>query len=146
LKIVPEKDLAGIEVIILRQPKEKEEIFSNCWGRLIYDFSYNNGITPAIVIEAVDITKNIKIKKSDITPFIKNETEMLKSEGHEIVINNGNIVVKSSLDAVKKTQLYRTLPHEIGHYVYYKNGLDLDNYLQKETFANIYAEAICQML
>ena len=49
----PVEDLVGLSLIILRQPKKKEEILSPCWGRLRYDFEYNGELQPAIILEAV---------------------------------------------------------------------------------------------
>jgi hypothetical protein len=59
--------------------------------------------------------------------------------------------VESPLDAIRATQLYRTLPHEIGHIVDYETktaGLDIDDrekYWQRpsqerEAFAHRYAD------
>ena len=138
----PVSDLEGLNLIILRQPKKKEHILSPCWGRLIYNFEYNNELQPAIILEAVDLSKDNVIKKSTISLFHMKELQILQTEGHEVIDKNRNIIVKTTLEAAKNTQLYRTLLHEIGHYVFRRNGNSTNNYEEKELYANNYAKKI----
>jgi len=138
----PVDDLEGLGLIILRQPKKKEEIFSLCWGRLIYKFEYNGKLQPAIILEAINLSKDTVIKKSEMSLFFKKELQILQTEGHEIIDENHNIIIKRNFQAARNTQLFRTLPHEIGHYVFCKSGNRINNYEEKESYANGYAEKI----
>lgn len=133
-------DLEGLKLIILRQPKKKEEILNLCWGMLVYDFEYNGERQPAIILEAINLNTIIKIKKTGISPFVQKELEQLQIEGHQIVTENKKIIIKPTLQSAKNTQLYRTLLHEVGHYVYFKKGYNINNYEENEAFANNYAK------
>ncbi|HCC34479.1 MAG TPA: hypothetical protein DEQ02_02110 [Ruminococcaceae bacterium] len=140
LSYCPREDLNGLALIILRQPKKKEEIFRSCWGRFIQEFYYQAERRPAIILEAVNIDNDIKMKTAGISPFFQKEIEKLRLEGHEIKQNNGIITIKKSMQSVKQTQLYRTLLHEVGHYVFSKRNSENTGYEEKETFANNYRE------
>lgn len=140
LKAVPSEDLIGLDCIVFRQPKRKEEIFSKCWGRIIYNYNFNKTVRPAIIIEAVDISKDLKMDKS-LNPFDNIELETLREEGHLISESKKFYIIKMTKESVRNTQLYRTIFHEVGHYVDYKSGMKR-NELEKEVFANNYAKKI----
>jgi len=124
LSYCPANDLEGLNLIILRQPKRKEEIFRPCWGRLIYQFEYNGELQPANILEAINLSMDRELKsvlkKSMISPFYKKELLFLQAEGHEVIDMGRSIIVRTTFQAAKNTQLYRTLLHEIGHYVFPK--------------------------
>lgn len=138
----PAGDLDGLSLIILRQPKKKEEIFSCCWGRIQYFFEYNGKVQPAIIIEAINLSKDIVHKKSALSSFHKKELQLLPTEGHELIEGKRTITIKTSFQSAKNTQLYRTLLHEVGHYVFYKSDNYVDTYEEKELYANNYAKKI----
>ncbi|MDP4119674.1 MAG: hypothetical protein Q8876_01270 [Bacillota bacterium] len=138
----PDNEIEGLNLIILRQPKQKEEILNPCWGRFIYNFDYNGVLQPAIILEAINLNKEIKIKKSELSPSFQKELQFLQLEGNEITFDKRQITIKMTFQSAKNTQLYRTLLHEIGHYVYYKNGYVANDYEVKETYANNYAKRI----
>lgn len=142
LSFVPADDLEGLNLIILRQPKEKEEILDPCWGRLQYDFEFKGVPQPAIILEAINLNRDIKMKKAGISPFFQRELSRLQIEENEITYDKRTLTIKKTRESAKNTQLYRTLLHEIGHYVYFIKGKNIDNYEEKEAFANNYAESI----
>ncbi|MEM6884393.1 MAG: hypothetical protein AAF571_05120, partial [Verrucomicrobiota bacterium] len=47
LNHIPQDDLMGLGLIVFRQPKNKEQILSPVWGRLIYAYKYKRGYHPA---------------------------------------------------------------------------------------------------
>jgi len=138
----PVGDLDGLSLIILRQPKRKEEIFSCCWGRLQYFFEYNGEVQPAIIIEAVIPNRDIVHKKSVLSLFHKKKLLTLQTEGHELIEGKRAITVRTTFQAAKNTQLYRTLLHEVGHYVFWKSDNYVDTYEEKELYADNYAKKI----
>jgi hypothetical protein len=146
LEHVPNTDLEGLNLIIFRQPKEKEFVLNSCWGRLIYYYKYQNKLQPAIILEAINLNRCIRMKKANISPFLQRELNMLEYEGHEIVYDKKYLTIKTTFQSAKITQLYRTLLHEIGHYVYYKKGFNINDYEEKESYANRYAEFIKSLL
>ncbi len=92
--------------------------------------------------------------------------ERLKSDGHKILDNKRHFIAEYKLDNVRNTQLYRTLPHEFGHYVHYLEEVErpgteeeeyevwelrYDNYFKistsdKEKFAHRYADELVTIL
>lgn len=118
LRHINPQDYGRLNLIILRQPKRKEEILSSVWGRLIYSYKFENEFRPAIILESIPTNKKLKWSKS-MSPEQMKELERLKNDGHEIVTDKRNHVINCSIDSVRNTQLYRTLPHEIGHYKHF---------------------------
>lgn len=120
LKFIPAEDLDDLSLIIFRQPKRKEEILSSAWGRLIYYYEFENDFQPAIVIEAVDYDKKFKWGKH-LSPDARKELDRLISDGHKIIDTGRFYEADYIIEHVRNTQLYRTVLHEIGHYVHYLN-------------------------
>lgn len=96
----------------------------------------------AVVLEA-QCLQPLKWSKS-MTPDQRREFERLRQDGHLIVDSNRQFfIVKPDESSLRRTQLYRTLLHEIGHHVDYHNRSEanwkLRTTLQKEDFAHRYA-------
>ena len=162
---IPPSDYNDLNLIILRQPKRKEETLSPVWGRLIYSYEFEGDYRAAIILEAVNYERKFKWSKS-LQPEQQKELERLKSDGHEILDDKRHFIAEYKVDNVRNTQLYRTLPHEFGHYVHYleeveRPGTDEeeyeewelrnDNYFKistadKEKFAHSYADELIKTL
>ncbi|MCF6401731.1 hypothetical protein L3C95_02530 [Chitinophaga filiformis] len=115
---IPVVDYGKLKLIILRQPKRKEEVLSSVWGRLIYSYEFEGDYYPAIILEAVDYSKRLKWKKT-LSIQDQQEFERLKADGHEFVDDGRYFTAELKPGHVRHTQLYRTLLHEFGHYVHY---------------------------
>lgn len=115
---IPINDFGDLDLIVLRQPKRKEEILSPVWGRLVYSYEFENDYSPAIIIEAIDLARTFKRTKK-LSVDAQKELERLKEDGHKITIGKRYYEAKYEIENIRNTQLYRTLPHEIGHYVHY---------------------------
>jgi hypothetical protein len=115
---VPAGDLDGLGLLVLRQPKRKEQILSPCWGRLRYSAEVGEHRGPAVILEAVEPTRRIRWPRS-LGPGQAAELERLRQDGHRIRSTRHGPVIEASLDSSRATQLYRTLPHEVGHWVHY---------------------------
>jgi len=134
LRHVNPKDYGRLNLVILRQPKRKEEILSSVWGRLTYSYSFEKDYRPAIILEAISIDKKLKWSTS-LSPDGTKEFERLKDDGHKIVRENKKYVISCTLESVRSTQLYRTLPHEIGHYKHFLELVgELDDDITDESF------------
>ncbi|HLJ29459.1 MAG TPA: hypothetical protein VKY85_22310 [Candidatus Angelobacter sp.] len=149
-------------------------MLASIWGRLSYaaDFVNRRGVVlhrgPAIIIEAVNPTEPIKFGKS-LSLDNMAEWERLKSDGHKLYPDDRNHTIQPSLESCRATQLYRTLPHELGHWVDFlqkverpANRLGADEQVcgyekllvryhgrskgEKERFAHSYAERLRQHL
>jgi hypothetical protein len=142
LHLVSTADLKGIELIVLRQPKRKEEILNCAWGRWSPYVVIDDYRGSAIFFEAVDIAKPMRWEKS-LAPDSQRELERLEADGHRITTTKRHHIISLSLDSVRATQLYRTLLHEIGHQVDYTHNpgeFDRKLSIEKETFAHKYAD------
>ena len=168
---VPIGDWEGLDAIVLRQPRRKEQTLEPVWGRLAYaadlvdqhrQVLYSG---PAIIIEAVNPTKPLKFGKS-LSVDSMAELERLKSDGHKIRPGDRNHTIEPTLETCRATQLYRSLPHELGHWVDFLEKVErpaaaLPNfntygelverfhsrpYREKEQFAHSYAERLAERL
>jgi hypothetical protein len=162
LPFIPHGDLLGIDFLVLRQPKRKEEILASCWGRLAYRVEIGDFAGPTIVLEAVDHIRPLRWDKS-LTPDAAAELERLREDGHSVITTKREHVVELTVDSVRSTQLFRTVFHEVGHWVdyvetverpvsvapdpseaysVYSKRYDSKPKAEKETFAHRYAERL----
>lgn len=118
LRYVPAQDLDGLEVFVLRQPKRKEQILEPVWGRLAYFAEMDQFSGPAIILEAQNLSRPIE-KPRSMKPEEREELARLREDGHEFRANRRAFVAQPTLESARATQLYRTLLHEIGHWVDY---------------------------
>lgn len=149
LKCLPKKDLAGIELIILRQPKHKEEILKPVWGRYIYYLEVGKYKSESVIMLETYNYKKKSFWSNSLTPDEIDEFERLKQDGHQMIKTKRGHHLIGSLGTVRATQLYRTLLHEIGHHVdfiadreAYSNKPSKD----KEIFAHNYADRMKESL
>jgi hypothetical protein len=158
---IPTKDYGDLKLIVLRQPKRKEETLSPVWGRLIYSYEFENDYFPAIIIEAMDFERKFKWTKK-LSVESQRELERLREDGHKIIDDKRNFVADYELENVRATQLYRTLIHEFGHFAHYldfveRPGTNDEEYeewekrydlyfklskSEKEKFAHKYADSL----
>jgi hypothetical protein len=164
---IPVGDWEGIEAILFRQPRRKENILEPVWGRLAYaaDFVDRRGQLiyqgPAIVIDAVDLKRPFRFGKK-LGPEGLAELKRLESDGHRFRVGDTRNTIEPTLDACRATQLYRTFVHELGHWVDFlekversamvRSHTDFDRYAsllerfhsrpstEKESFAHRYAD------
>lgn len=156
---IPKKDYGELKFIVLRQPKRKEETLSPTWGRLIYSYEFENEFFPAIILDAVDLTRKFKWTNK-LSIDSQKEIERLIEDGHKIENNGRCFVADYKPEFIRNTQLYRTLPHEFGHYAQYielveRPAIEDENYeirearqdkyfeipqVEREKFAHKYAE------
>jgi hypothetical protein len=115
---ISKEDYGELKLIVLRQPKRKEETLSPTWGRLIYSYEFENENYPAIVLDAVDLTRKFKWTNK-LSIESQKEIDRLIEDGHKIENDGRYFIADFILENIRNTQLYRTLPHEFGHYVQY---------------------------
>jgi len=122
LSQLPAIDWRDLAAIVLRQPRRKERILAPAWGRLNYfaslgprgRASFAEG--PVLFLEALDTDKPI-VWPASLSVDGQRELERIADDGHLVERDHGRWIVRSNLEAARATQLYRTLPHEIGHLV-----------------------------
>lgn len=155
LTFVPYEDVGILDLIVFRQPKNKEQILSPVWGRVDFCMDIGKEFYTAIIIEAVDISKPIYWDKS-LSPSQMIELERLRQHGHHITQDRRGYEIYSSSNSVRNTQLYRTLFHEIGHWVQWQNTVlipdgSAENYnkipiSEREMYAHRYADKLLDKL
>lgn len=124
LGLVTQEHLEEIDVVVLRQPKRKEEILKPAWGRFIYYADLGRYSGPGVYLEAMQTNAVIRWGNK-LTPFYEKELSALEADGHEIERVRRGYNIKTTPASVRSTQLFRTLPHEIGHAVdYLKHSLN----------------------
>lgn len=147
LEHIPKAHLADINTIVFRQPTRKQNILKPCWGRLVYWASLGPHSGPTVILEAQDPTQTNQWSVS-LDPNDKAELERLREDGHHITQTRRNHIVESSVESIRATQLYRTIPHEIGHYVHYLQTPNAEyeskSSSEKESFAHRYADELRQ--
>lgn len=149
LEHIPADDWDMLDIIVLRQPTRKQKIMSPVWGRLSYYYETKNCSGVAVLLEAQSTSQTLKWDKS-LSPTGQRELESLKRDGHEIRIEKKNITIASTLNSCRNTQLFRTLPHEIGHYAHYleteENRYRSIPQNEKEAAADRYVEELATQL
>jgi len=122
LRLLPSADWAGLSTFVLRQSTEKMRILNPAWGRLFYhaELGFRGSKIvrsgPAVFLESVNIDRPIRWSTA-LDPEDSEELERLRTDGHAIARKGKRYTISSSVAAVRATQLYRTLPHEIGHWL-----------------------------
>ncbi|GHT84867.1 hypothetical protein AGMMS49960_04510 [Betaproteobacteria bacterium] len=162
---IPAADYGDLCYIVFRQPKRKEYLLSPVWGRLQYIYEFKGIIKPAIILEALPSHHQLKWGKH-LGVEDQNEMERLKKDGHVFVTDKRSHTARLTPETVRATQLYRTLPHEMGHYVQYQQIVsarlpefaempeeERENYFfervpkaEKEKFAHAYADRLRESL
>lgn len=119
---LPSWDHRRIEIIVLRQSSLKQRLLHPAWGRLIFSADlappgqkpFYSG--PAIMLEAIDCRADF-VWPASLTPSDRAEFDRLLADGHKVSREGRRYVLSPTPASVRATQLYRTLFHEIGHWV-----------------------------
>lgn len=119
LATLPAGDLAGVGMLVLRQPTRKQALLAGVWGRLLYRFTHGGYEGPAIVLESFTPGGPMRWRRGlDVED--QRELARLRDDGHAFTETKRHFATTLTLDAVRATQLYRTLPHEVGHWTQYQ--------------------------
>ncbi|MGB0680592.1 MAG: hypothetical protein ACPGUV_13125 [Polyangiales bacterium] len=113
---VPPRHLTALDMVIWRQPTRKQAILQPVWGRFIYHAEIKRDTGTAIILEAAQPHKAIRWKRT-LGPEGQKELARLRADGHVVREDKRHFAVVPSVDSIRATQLYRTLPHELGHLV-----------------------------
>ncbi len=118
LNLLPRCDVFGIGGVILRQPKRKEELLSPVWGRLGYAVEVGPIRGPAVLVEAVRVPLKLRWSRRQ-GPAQQEELDQLLQEADRVDTNARHHVLHFGWSAARSVQLYRTILHEVGHWVDY---------------------------
>ncbi|RWO98606.1 MAG: hypothetical protein EOQ98_15500 [Mesorhizobium sp.] len=142
LSHVPLADWAGLETFVLRQPTRKARVLRPAWGRMFYyaDLGFRGSSLeksgPALFLEACNVGDTIEWSTS-LDPEDAAELDRLRLDGHKVSRVGKKHLVSTSLDSVRATQLYRTLLHEIGHWVDWLGKVEAP-FAQDEDYSTLY--------
>jgi len=162
LSLAPKGDIAGVDLVILRQPTRKQQGLRPVWGRLAYYAETGRHSGRAIFLEAQQPGVPFRWPRS-LTPEGLAEFDRLRADGHEIEEDRRAFNIKPTMESIRATQLYRTLPHELGHHVDYLTNVsepaqDESDYdrlrelyfsrpqSEREAFAHRYADELTAQL
>lgn len=119
---LPAGDLAGIDLILLRRPTRKQQALRPAWGRLLYYADTGQYRGRAIFLDAQQPGVSFRWPRSQ-TPDDAAEFDRLRSDGHGIEEDRRGFTITQTMESIRRTQLYRTLLHELGHHVDYRDKI-----------------------
>lgn len=124
MRMVPSEHAEDIQGIVLRQPTRKEQQLSPVWGRLGFSTKIGPITGAAIVLEASTIPLTITFgRKLSVENLL--ELERLQSEADRIEDTGREHILTFDLAAIRTVQLFRTLLHEVGHWVDYRQSVTI---------------------
>ena len=132
IDLLPSSDIRGIAFVALRQPTKKQALLSLVWGRLVYHAEVAGLSGPALILEAQRFPGSVRWPKS-LQPWDAAELDLLRSDGHIVSDEVRFYRVASEPTAMRATQLFRTVPHEVGHYLDYRQRV-LDTRSSEQEF------------
>lgn len=114
--LLASEELGKIAFVALRQPTRKQALISLVWGRLVYHAEVAGLAGPGLILESQEFPRSLRWPKS-VQPWVAAEVECLRSDGHEVSVETRHYNVLSTPQALRTTQLFRTVPHEVGHWI-----------------------------
>jgi hypothetical protein len=148
LSLIPDHFHLGLDLVILHQPTRKYRQLDGAWGQLCYHVEIGPVEGAAIVLHAFPATRSwLWNRGRGLTPDGQQELERLRQDGHEITRHGRKLTIHATLQTVRNTQLYRTLPHEIGHWTGFLEEARRDDERERPTgerehSAHRYADAV----
>jgi len=144
LDLFPPEDLEGMGAVLLRQPTRKQITLEPAWGRLTYFADVGVGGErplyegPLVTLEAQEIGRPFVWPKS-LRPDGQRELDRMREDGHSIEDDGRRYRITPSIESVRNTQLMRTLPHEIGHWVDYLQKVERPGRVDLEAWQSLQA-------
>ncbi len=137
--VIDEKWDLRIQGIVLRQPKRKEETLCSAWGRFYGAADVGPISGNAIFIQACPIPFIIK-RSRHLRPMERKKVDRLTSEASHFEENKRYYILHFDMEACRRVQLYRTLLHELGHWVDYYKNVELPSMIDesKNQYSNLW--------
>ena len=142
LELVPSQDWEGLDAILFRQPTRREAMLKPVWGRLVHasDVGQPGKPTiysgPLVILEAQELGKSLKWSKSLCHSDLQ-ELDRLRAEGHVIQDCGKHFLITFDGRAARATQLFRTVLHEIGHWVDLLEKVERPAQIHSNKFENL---------
>lgn len=141
LSQMPQRDLATVDMVVMRQATRKQRILSPVWGRAQFQYTLSDAHKGRAILLEAQSTATIGWSRS-LSPESRRELQRLRTDGHEVTRTRRGWEISGTPASLRHTVLYRTLLHELGHHVdYQRSGNDWDTKTRsaKEDFAHRYA-------
>jgi len=106
------------DIIAFRQPTRKQRQQKPVWGRFLYFAEVGKHKGTAIILEAQELGAELKWSKR-MTLDDRAEYDRLIADGHVFKADKRCFQATLAKCPVRNTILYRTLLHELGHWVQY---------------------------
>lgn len=163
LWMIPKSDYEGLKLVVFRQPTRKQDLLWPVWGRIGFDARVGRFAGPAIFLDAADSQREMTWGRK-LDPDNLEELGRLRADGFRITEVKRGFAIQGDFESIRNTQLYRTIPHEIGHWVDWSRTVlqpsggdpmkikSLANAYfsrpkaDRERFAHRYAEEFCRRL
>ena len=119
LSQLPVDDVAGLKLLVMRQPTRKQELMNGIWGRCVFDARFGSRKGPGIMLESIDLMGRYRWSGK---LYLHDQAELtrLSKDGHKIIRERRGTTIKMTARSVRNTILFRTLLHEVGHWVDWK--------------------------
>jgi hypothetical protein len=114
LRMLPFEHVSQIALVVMRQPTRKQERLRPVWGRIGYWSQIGGRAGPGVYLDAQPIGLALEWGKR-LRPDDEAELERFRACGFEVEPHARGWRVRASSAAIRQSQLYRTLPHELGH-------------------------------
>jgi hypothetical protein len=119
LSHLPADDVAGLKLLVMRQPTRKQELLRGVWGRCVFEAQFGSRKGPAIMLEAMDSSSRYRWSRK-LSIEYQAELDRLSHDGHQLIRDRRGTTIKVNESSVRSTILFRTLLHEAGHWVDWK--------------------------
>jgi hypothetical protein len=117
LRRLPEGDVTGLDLVVLRQPTRKEQAHLRVWGWIYWCVSFRGYTGPAVVLDTVDFDRPRLRWSRSLGPDLQRDLHRLREKGFMVVETRRGYEIMLTREHVRRWQLTHTLPHEVGHWV-----------------------------
>jgi len=151
------------DIIAFRQPTHKQRQLKPVWGRFLYFAEFGPHQGTAIVLETQELGSALRWRKR-MSLDDRAKLDRLRDDGHVFNETRRSFEASLSPQTVRNTILYRTLLHELGHWIQYHSevlntatALDADQDVasdlyfakpssEREAYAHRFADELAERL
>lgn len=143
LRLLPKRDLnnykeiSGIQGVVLRQPTRKEQTHRPVWARLGFAVDVGPLCGPVIFLAAQSLPMAYSWSRK-LCPEDQRELERLQGAASRVRSDRRSHHFEFDLEAVRRVQLYHSLPHEVGHWVDMLEKVELPAYDDIEAWSELW--------
>ena len=121
LNELPREDIDGLGLVVLRQETRKEQILRLAWGSMSWCDRFHGYVGPVLSVDAVDLTDPwFRWSGPSLAPGIAREIERGRKLGLHVEQDDGGYWLEMNAKLLRRWQLALTVPHEVGHWVDFK--------------------------